>query len=148
MPAESPGCTFTARLHASALYASALCPPVCVRMCPSVISRQSYRNDRTNQAVLGHESFLRFDSGQDIRVPPKIRASYTSLRNFVPNSGWQVDRGVSKTRRRSSLWITPTTVDALLLDTHSLLHAGRLHPLTPLLRFVLYLLYNLMLSVL
>ena len=40
----------------------------------------------------------------------------------------QVDRIVDTTVRRSSLWITPTTVDASLLDARSLLHVGRLLP--------------------
>ena len=68
------------------------------------------------------------------RFPGLAIFNGTLLWNFVHNSGMrkisprQVDRIVDTTVRRSSLWITPTTVDASLLDARSLLHVGRLLP--------------------
>ena len=109
----------TARRYASALYAVVAC------VCLFVI--RQYRIETTGWIEL----FF------GVKAPPipfmphcvvrKVGISgnkSTSLWNFVPNSGLQkmspqqVDRAVNKTRRRSSLLTTLTTVNASWLDAH------------------------------
>jgi len=47
------------------------------------------------------------------------------LENFATASRWCTGV-VKKTRRRSGLWITPTTVERVVAECTGLLHVGRL----------------------
>jgi len=60
-------------------------------------------------------------------IPPKTRALLSgTLPLTLDLENFQVDPVVNKTRRRSSLYIARTMVDAsALLDARSLLHVGR-----------------------
>ena len=131
--------------------------------CPSVTvsvyhKSEFYRNGRTNQAGFWHGGFLSPIQHCIVRKFGYLQNKGTSVLNFVPNSGLrkfrhprQVDGIVNNTRRRSSLYITFVTVES----TQNV--AGRTQfvtrwptvsspAVTPLLPFVLDLLYNLFYS--
>jgi len=108
-----------------AVYVLAPCPSV------SVTSRSSIETTERIELFLAWELSSTYPTlcYKDIRVPLKIRVlpsdtlpELRTLKIFASSSRSCGRRNC----RRSSLWITPTTIDASLLDAHSLLHIGRL----------------------
>jgi len=102
-----------------------------VMACPSVASRSSV--EVAERIALG---FWHGNFHQSCNVSCENSAisknKSTSPWNFVPNSGLgkfchgESKRGVvNETRRRSSLWTAPVTVDALRPHARSLLRARR-----------------------
>ena len=103
---------------------------VCLSIRLSVTSRYWIETTGQIELVLAIHASFAYPSPyyKEIRVPPNITLSPNSeLRKF--RHARQVDRVVNKTRRRSSLLITLTTVDAsslfgLELDFHLLWICG------------------------
>jgi len=129
---------FTARRYASAVFAVVMCPSVCPSFCHQP---ELYRNSWTNRAGFWHGCFLP-PMPQEIRkitgIPPKLRFFPSE---FSPNSG------LRKFRHDTSIALSTELVDAEacwrhLYDNRRIV-AIRCNPLTPLLRFVVDLLYNL-----
>ena len=121
---------------------------------PSAAGRAQEREsspvrDRRSTTVLRHQLAYTVLKGNYDTSENQV----TSVRNFVLKSGRkkislrQVGGVVDKTRRRSSLLITPMMVDASWPEAHRLAYYTSVdyNPLTPLLRFVADLLYNLLL---
>jgi len=119
----------------------------------SVTSRLSIEMDeRTNRASFWHGSFRRpilhcvcketRALPAEIRVLPSGTLSRTLDLEISPR---QVDRVASQTHRRSRLLTTLATVDASRLDAHTFIYYTSVdrNALTPLLRFIVDLLYNL-----
>ena len=78
----------------------------------SVTSRYCIETVRRTELVYGTGPKLCY---KEIRISPKNKG--TSLWNVAPNSGFRKfrhDKSVNKTRRRSSLWITPTMVERVV----------------------------------
>jgi len=108
--------------------------PLCVRL--SVTSRYCIKTNRRTELVFVSETS--FDGDPKLhyykqnRVPPKIRVlpsgtlPQTLDRKNSPRQ--KVDGVVNKTRRRSSLWITRTTIERVVAECASLLYTGRLQP--------------------
>jgi len=118
-PRSSIDGSFTAQRYASAVYATELC--LCVFLCLSQVGVLLKRIKRTKLARRLYPSTYTLFC-KEIRVGNYLQNKGSSLWNFVPNSGLrkyrrQVYLVVNKTRRRSSSWITATTVDASWL-TH------------------------------
>jgi len=103
--------------------------PVSVSVCDK---SEFYRDGRTNRAGFGHGSFLRPILHCVARKLGDLRKLGYFPLELCPKlwtlkiSQRQVDRVVDKSRRRSSLWITPVTVNVSLLDANSVLLVGRL----------------------
>ena len=139
----------TARRYASAVFAVIVCPSVC----PSVRHEPVlYQKNWTNRAGFWHGGFLtpiplcavkKFGYLQKLRnfsleLCTKLRTQKISSR--------QVDRVVNKTRRRRRRSSLLTTSIRQSTSRGCLLQVGRLQPKTPLLRFVVDLLYDLFLQ--
>jgi len=131
---------FTARRYASAVYAVVACPSVRPSVHLSVTSRFCIETTRRMELVLAWMLPLTYTKlcCKEIRVPPKIRVLpsetfpffFWDLENFATASRLCIGV-VGKTRRRASLWITPTTVEHVMARCASSLHVGRLYPPPP-----------------
>ena len=98
---------------------------------PSITSQYCIEVTRCIELFLAWQLSLTYPNlcYKEIWLPPKIRVlSCGTLLQTVglENFAWQVDGVVSKTRRRSRLWITQSSVS--WLDAQSLLHVGPPYP--------------------
>ena len=149
---------FTARRYASAVFAVVMCPSVCPSFCHQP---ELYRNSWTNRAGFWHGCFLP-PMPQEIRKITGIRKTKSATvgpRNRLDSPGtlqaklryfpseFSPNSGLRKFRHDTSIALSTELVDAEacwrhLYDNRRIV-AIRCNPLTPLLRFVVDLLYNL-----
>ena len=120
-------------------YASAVCAVVCLSVRLSVTSRYCIVKARRTEMVFGKGAFFLTYLTlcyMEIRVFPKITV-FSSVTLPQTLDSWQVDGEVNRTRRRSSLWITRTTVERVVGMRNVYYTLVDCNHLTPLLRLVL-----------
>jgi len=100
--------------YAIVVYVVVLCPFVC----PSVTTQSSVKTVERIKLACACELFLSYLCYTEILVPPKITVLTLELRDKLwtwKTSPEQVNKTVvKKTRRRSILWIIPTTAECVV----------------------------------